>query len=295
MTSPRSFDLSVDSFESDVRAVFLPVGRLSEQICIAMIGWSEAIGPWARAATPKALPSLPNDLGHALFTFGSLVIADYDDWCRRGEAPQGWTPPIAGLILGDWFTVEGFDAEDALRVAMSLSALCPGQVSSAKDDQPSNPRSSDERRFLDAVRLEIARARPGLAKGFRRGLSLTGKAVGGEIDFVGHHYVTCYAAVNPRGRAASRVQTASAALWRLARARDAFGFAAPAIVELTAWVPPEGLPIYSEQEYRTASETVAELREQASKEELTVFSVTDVPSACRRLIEIEVSSAPVLS
>jgi len=137
--------------------------------------------------------------------------------------------------------------------------------------------------------------RPALAKGFRKSLSLTGKAAAGEIDFVGKHYVTCYAAVNPKARSASRVQTASAALWHLARARDAFGFASPAVMELTAWVPPQGLPIYSEQDYTTALEIVAELREQAGREQLAVFSVTDVDSACRRLVNIEVSDAALAS
>jgi hypothetical protein len=227
-----------------------------------------------------------------------LVVSDFEEWCARGKTPEEWVPPITGLTVGEWLLVEGFDLEDVLRVALSMSGLAVSQVASVpKDEQSStaSPRTSDERRFLDAIKSEIARSRPNLVKGFRRDLSLTGKAVGGEIDFVGHHYVTCYAAVNPRSRAVSRVQTAAAALWRLARARDAFGFATPAAIELTAWVPPEGLPIYSEQEYRAAAETVAELREQASREQLDVFAVTDVHSACRRLVDLEVDRAPMHS
>jgi hypothetical protein len=297
MTLHSAAGSSFNSFECSARPVYLPIGRLGEQICIAFVGVSPAHGAWARATTPRPLACLPNDLGQAAFAFGGLVVADYQEWCSRGKAPQDWLPPIAGLIVGDAVLAEGFDAEDALRVVCSLAALAPShETASAKDEAVStNPRSSEERRFLESVKVEISKSRPGLAQGFRRGLSLTGRAVGGEIDFVGAHYVTCYAAVNPRGKAASRVQAASAALWRLARARDAFGFATPAAIELTAWVPPEGLPIYSEHDYQVAAETVAELREQASREQLEVFSVPDVSSACRRLIDIEVSRAPVHS
>jgi hypothetical protein len=287
-------DSSLEAFECSARPVYLPIGRLGEKICIALIGSSFEQGAWARATTSRPLSCFPNDLGHAAFLFGGLVVADYQEWCARGKAPQDWSPPIAGLTVGDIVVAEGFDAEDALRVACSLAALVPAhEISTTKEEFASvNPRTGEEKRFLDLIKTEISKSRPGLVQGFRRGLSLTGKAVGGEIDFFGAHYVTCYAAVNPRGRAASRVQAASAALWRLARARDAFGFATPAAIELTAWVPPEGLPIYSEQDYRVAAETVAELREQASREQLEVFSVPDVSSACRRLVDVEVSRAP---
>jgi hypothetical protein len=287
-------DLSLEAFECSARPVYLPIGRLGEKICIALVGSSSEQGAWARATTPRPLACFPNDLGHAAFSFGSLVVADYQEWCARGKAPQDWSPPIAGLTVGDTVVAEGFDADDALRVACSLAALVPAyEVSTTEEGAVSvNPRTSEEKRFLESIKMEIGKSRPSLVQGFRKGLSLTGKAVGGEIDFVGAHYVTCYAAVNPRGKATSRVQAASAALWRLARARDAFGFATPAAIELTAWVPPEGLPIYSEQDYRVAAETVAELREQASREQLEVFAVPDVSSACRRLVDVEVSRAP---
>lgn len=293
-----NIDSDASGYETWARPVFLHVGRLCEQVCIAMLGYSDATGPWARATTSKPLTGLPNDLGQALTTFGNLVAADFQERCGRGQGPREWTPPISGLILGDWFIVDGFDVDDALRVATSMSAFAPRSSTSLDAENPASitgPRTSEESRFFEAVKLEVLRTRPKLASGFRRGLSLTGKAAGGEIDFVGNHYVTCYAAINPRGRAATRVQTAAAALWRLARTRDAFGFAAPAAIELTAWVPPTGLPIYTDQDYRIASETVAELREQASKEELTIFTVPDAPTACRRLVAIEVDQATALS
>jgi hypothetical protein len=289
--------LFFESIECSARPVYLPIGRLDERICIAFVGMSPTLGAWARATAPRPLAGLPNDLGHAVCTFGGLVAADYQAWCARGHAPEGWSPPIAGLTVGEFVLVEGFDIDDALRVACSLAGLVPSHDAVAPNQEvaPTNPRSSEEKRFLESIEVEIGKSRPGLAKGFRRSFSLTGKAIGGEIDFVGAHYVTCYAAINPRGKALGRVQVASAALWRLARARDAFGFATPALIELTAWVPPLGLPIYTEVQYRIAAETVAELREQAKREQLDVFEVPDASTACRRLLDAEVNFAPAYS
>jgi len=284
--------LLTESATGRVRPVLMPVGSVGEIVCIALLGWTDRDGHWARATTAKALNCLPGELGHALFSFGSLVAADFMHWCGRGKPADEWKAPLGGLVLGDWLDVEGFDAEDAIRISMSLSAFHPSSepAQSPTSHAITAPRTSDENRFLDEVRSEVERARPNLLKGFRKALSLTGKATSGELDFVGHRYITCYAAVNPKGRVSSRVQTASAALWRLARARDMFGFATPGVVELTAWIPPRGLPIFTAHDYQIAEETVSELQAQASKEDLRVFAVVDASSACRRLIDLEASA-----
>ena len=278
-----------DWVEAQVLPVLMPVGQLSEQICIAVMGRSDTHGFWARAVAAKPYACLPGEIGHAIFSFGSLVAADFVDWCTKGRQPEAWRPPLGGLTVGEWIDVSGFDFEDAVRVSLSLTGF--GPVGADTDGRPEGPalapRTSDESRFLEAVKTEVGRSRPSLAKGFRKTLSLTGKAVSGEIDFVGRHYVTCYAAVNPKGRTATRVQTASAALWRLARARDTFGFAAPSTFELTAWVPPQGMPIFSSSDYQVVEETIAELRAQAQREQIDVFSVVDVQMASRRLVELE--------
>ena len=207
-----------------------------------------------------------------------------------------WGPPLGGLRTGEWMELQGFDAEDAIRVSLSMSAFAAPVLEPSSDLAPGlAPRSSEENRFLETVKAEVLRTKPALAQAFRRPLSLTGKGSAGEIDFVGKHYVTCYAAVNPRGAVARRVHTASAALWRLARARDMFGFASPATVELTAWVPPPGLPIYTAHDYQLADETVAELRAQAAKEALDVHTAVDASAASQRLIDMEVLRAPAYS
>jgi hypothetical protein len=291
MMATSAHELPPDLIEATTRfmPVLMPVGQLDERLCIAIVGASPAHGFWARPVLAKPLGCLPGELGQALPSFGALVAADFVEWCTKGRKPESWQPPLKGLSTGEWTEASGYDFEDALRVCLSLCSLTAGEpVNESKARSPSlAPRTSEESRFLDAVMSEISRTRPKLSHGFKKVLSLTGKGPTGELDFVGNHYVTCYAAVNPRSRISNRVQTASAALWRLARARDAFGFATPAAVELTAWVPPSDMPIFTPNDYRIVDETVAELTAQARKEQLEVFPVVDVGSACRRLVERE--------
>jgi hypothetical protein len=270
-------------------AVLMPVGRVGERLAIAVIGVLGSGKAIARPVTPRVLSCLPRDLGHSCLTFGSLVAADFLDWCDNGASPTEWTPPLGGLVLDNWFDIESDDVGAIEQVALSLCALHPDELLSQShgDKQLAAPRSREEARFLESVRTDVIRIRPALDAGFRKAFSLTGKAVGSEVDFVGSSYATCYAAINPRGRIATRVLSASAGLWRLARAREAFGFAGPAVIELTAWVPPKDLPLFSASDYTAVDETIAELREQAKREELHVHSVSDVASASRRLISAE--------
>jgi hypothetical protein len=252
-----------------VRPVLLPVGHVGESFCIALLGVDSRQHPWGRVILERGRRGLPEQVGNASITFGKLAVGDFLYWCKAGQSPDRWSPPVNGLALGAALTDMDLDvAEDAAAVVEI-------------------PRASDEARFLDAVRTEVARLHPALGRGFGHRLSLTGRGVGGDIDFVGSHYATCYAALNPKARASVRVTNASAALWRLARLRDELGFAAPADVELTAWTPPKGQPVYTPKEYDLVDEILDELRAQAHKEQLEVFSVGDSGSASNRLLAME--------
>ena len=135
-----------------IRPVYLPVGHVAERLCIALVGVSDTHAPWARPILGRPLSSLPNDVGHACVTFGSVVAADFQEWCARGSRAEDWAPPLSGLDMGDWLVVDGLDADDVVRAAISLSFLTPRDVSTGvKRDELAAPRSSDESRFLGSV------------------------------------------------------------------------------------------------------------------------------------------------
>lgn len=281
---------------AQIRPVLMEVGHLGEQLCIAVVGWSDDRGFFASPVSKRNMACLPNELSHAVVNFGALTVADFLDWCTRGKRPADWTVPLSGLCLGQSIEVEAFCSEDLVRTSLDLTALWrEDELSVTSRRNEKLPRTREEGRFLTAVETEVRKLYPSLADGFRRPLSMKGKIPAGEIDFLGSHYATCYAAINPKARSISRVQTASAALWRLARARDAFGFAAPACFELTAWIPQRGLPIYSEKDYLLVDEIVAELDEQAGREGLNIYSSTSAVVASQRLIESETNPALIHS
>lgn len=267
------------------RLVRLNLDATGESIAIAVIGRFDSGKPFARPVTTKVLRCLPQDLGHACHTFGSVVVADY----LSTTTTNGWLPPLSGLELGPSFVVEADDENGVITAALERCALfhLPAVANIQSPIEESAPRPTEESRFVQAVRTEVIFSHPSLEQGFNRPFSLTGTRSGFSIDYIGHGYATCYAAINPKGRSPIRLRTASAALWRLARARDAFGFATPDHIELTAWVPQRGLPIYRDSEYDALDDAIAELREQAHREMLQVFTAFDVQSASSRLINEE--------
>jgi hypothetical protein len=234
-----------------MRIIYMPVGHVEEKLAIAIVGQLSDAQPFARVVTTRLLKCLPNDLGHACLNFGNIVASDFLGFITSGRSVEDWHLPLNGLTCSTPIEVEGRDLPSLTSAAVRLCALWgePVQELVEEDNQKIAPRASDEARFLEAVQQEVTRRRPKLKAGFKRLFNLAGGHASNDIDFVGSHYATCYAAINPKSRRGARVVSASAALWRLARARDAFGFAAPSTMELTAWVPPEGLPIYSSAEY----------------------------------------------
>lgn len=273
---------------ASARIVRLNLDVTGESIAIAVVGRFESGKPFARAVTTRILRCLPQELGYACHSFGALLVADY----LSSHVGQSWRPPLVGIEVGPPFTVEADDEEGVIVASLERCALFhpPAAPDVAAAINESIPRPAEENRFVHAVRVEVVHRNPSLEPGFNRPFSLTGAGSGFSIDYIGHSYATCYAAINPKGRHPVRLRTASAALWRLARARDAFGFATPECIELTAWVPAPGLPIYRESEYAALDDAIGELREQARREKLQVFTAHDIQSASNRLINEEVAA-----
>jgi hypothetical protein len=292
LMQPDFFLLEPPAHTASARLVRLNIDATGESLAIAVVGQFESGKPFARTVTTRILKCLPQELGYACHSFGTLLVADYLAARAPASAAREWLPPLSGVELGAPFSVEGDDEEGVIVAALERCALfhAPADHGVPLPVEDSMPRPADESRFVHAVRTEVVHRKPLLEQGFNRPFSLTGASSGFSIDYIGHSYATCYAAINPKGRSPVRLRTASAALWRLARARDAFGFATPDSVELTAWVPAPGLPIYKESEYAALDNAVAELREQALREELKVFTTYDIQTACSRLLSEEVTA-----
>ena len=277
------------------RLAFLRFETSGENVAIAVLGEFDSGAPFARVVTPKVLKCLPQELGVAIHSFGSLIAADYLAWALANGSTQNWVPPLGGIEIGRPFIVDAEDEEGVVLAALERCSLfhrpsTPKNAVAEDSDRP--PRPAFESRFAQSVRKEVLLQKPSLEPGFNRTFSLTNSETGFAIDYVGHAYATCYAAIDPKSKGFVRLRAPSAALWRLARARDTFGFVTPENFELTAWVPASDMPIYSERDYELVADMVGELKEQARREGLGVFPTHDSRSASRHLLRQEV---PILN
>jgi hypothetical protein len=116
---------------------------------------------------------------------------------------------------------------------------------------------------------------------------LAGGSVQNRLDYMSASYGVCYSTVNPFTSKTNLLPRAQSALWRLARARDASGFAPPKVLEIVLWTPQPGQPIFSSQHYELVDETVDELRSEAIKENLGVTTVFSPDLAGERLLSME--------
>lgn len=281
-----------DVCTGSVRFAYLRNDASEERFAIAVLGQFISGVMFARAVTPKVLKCLPQELGVAIHAFGALIVADFLSRTKAMRGLEDWTSPLGGIDLGKPFFVDA-ESEDgvvlsALEQCTLYHRLSVRQLKLELEEATRRPpRSAFESRFVQLVRKEVVERKPGLEQCFNRTFSLTKSDAGFAIDYVGHNYATCYAALDPKSRGVLRLRAPHAALWRLARARDTFGFASPEKFELTAWIPAPGVPIYTDREYALVSETISELEEQAHKEGLGVFSTYDSRDASVHLLHQE--------
>ena len=287
--------MDTTSFVSaDCRPIFLPLGQLGEKVAIAFVGVSDTGNAFASRVLTKVLRCLPSDMAHACVSFSEIVVEDYLEWCKRGKTPLSWTLPLAGLEVGSEVSVSAYTEDGLGQMSVRLASLhVEVPVERSAEQLPTVPRVKEEKIFLDQVMREVLRSKPQLKNRFHRDFNLRGKSIGNQIDFCGQNYVTCYSAINPKSHSRVRVSSAAAALWNLARVRDAFGFEMPSKIELTTWVPPKGLPTYTDSDYALVDDTVSELQEQATREQLTVFSVPNSLVAGARLVDFELATVGV--
>jgi hypothetical protein len=273
-----------------VRAVYFePIGLSGERYCIAIVGQTSAGEVIARSTVaPRVARCVIGELGANLVGFSQLVVQDFKIALHAGMALKKWRPPFDRMSLSDPREMDGNDGEQVLQAASINFALLAHEAVPAKaDEEIVAPSADDERKFRESVQGAVQTARPGLARYFGQSFSLAGGTVKNRLDYLSGSYGVCYSTINPSTPKSNLLLRAQSALWKLARARDATGFAHPKTLEIVLWTPQPGLPIFSEQQYDIIAETVAELTSEAAKETLGVTPVHSPHTAGERLLGFE--------
>ncbi len=282
-------DLSVENrlFCGVARKVLLRTTGATETFAVAVIG--ESLERQAFSANVfQRRPSFGNpELSELCYRVGELVAEDYLSFRSKNSNLLDWETPLEGVELDEVFSVEGQNRNDLVVNALRHCALFYSPPNKGNQEESVRPSKTEESIFRDLVKRGVLEKIPSLLNSFNRDFSLTASRQTSNIDFVGSFYATCFAAVNPKANRSIRMTNATSSLWRLARARDAFGFAAPQTMELTAWVPPKGLPLFTDHEYQAVEEVILELDAQARTEGLTVFSAETADDAIRRVVQNE--------
>lgn len=273
-----------------VRAVYFePIALSGERYCIAIVGQTASGEALVRSTvSPRIARCVIGELGANLVGFSQLVVQDFKVAHHAGRVFEKWRPPFDRMTLGELREVGGNDQDQMLQAASISFALLAHETAPTKADEPVvAPSADDERAFRESVQKTVQSARPGLARFFGQSFSLAGGTVKNRLDYLSASYGVCYSTINPSTPKSNLMLRAQSALWRLARARDATGFAQPKTLEIVLWTPQPGLPIFSAQQYAIVDDTVEELRTEAAKEDLGVWPVHTPGNAGDRLLELE--------
>ena len=273
-----------------VRAVYFePIALSGERYCIAIVGHTSAGEAIAcSTVSPRVARCVIGELGANLVGFSQLVVQDFKIALHAGMALKKWRPPFDRMSLSEAREMDGNDGDQILQAAsVNFAMLAHESVPAKVNEEIVAPSADDERQFRESVQLAVQTARPGLARYFGMSFSLAGGTVKNRLDYLSGSYGVCYSTINPSTPKSNLLLRAQSALWKLARARDATGFAQPKTLEIVLWTPQPGLPIFSRQQYGIVDETIKELTTEAAKEELGVLPVHSPRNAGERLLELE--------
>jgi hypothetical protein len=273
-----------------IRAVYFePIALSGERYCIAVVGRTADGETIARSTvSSRVARCVIGELGANLVGFSQLVVQDFKIALHAGIRLEKWEPPFDRMAMSETRNVDGNSVEEMLRAAtVNFAVLAHESMSAKTDEDISAPRADDERKFIGSVQAIVRKTRPGLSRYFGQTFSLAGGTVKNRLDYLSASYGACYSTINPSTSKSNLLPRAQAALWKLARARDATGFAQPKTLEVVLWTPQPDLPIFSRQQYDIVDETVDELTAEAAKEALGVKSVHSPRSAGDRLLQLE--------
>jgi hypothetical protein len=191
--------------------------------------------------------------------------------------------PLMGLHVGPPRSTEVLSVSDLLRQAALLHASL-AQIDGWDDLDEQDAPSPEEvnKRFATEVRDSVITVRPDLAKNFNRAANLLEGGLPVKFGYLSDRAVLHFSVLHPIRQAAS-VRDARARLWELSRAKEWGGLAKAALI--TA-VPRDDEITLGVKQRDALRANKTEIEREADAVHMRVYSVTSVPEATSKVLEV---------
>ena len=223
-----------------------------------------------------------NEFGSGISDALSLCIHSAETYYCNKDLSTNWTPPLEGFQVGKIRSSVADNMEDAIfRAAMYCSSF-----TASVEVEKNNPRKKGEISAPESWRKNIHKAvtsvRADYANFFERSITIRGMGVPITYGFLSADYAAQFDAVPDASRIQQGLVRAQSKLWQLDRLRDEGTLFKPRLCELLLNIP--SLTADQEQ-FLLFQDFVEELRYEAKKRDLNVFTSASASDAASHVIE----------
>mgnify|MGYP003145574420 CR=1 FL=1 len=211
----------------------------------------------------------------------SLCIKSAENFYNNKPLSTNWTPPLEGFYIGKLNSSLATNIEDALfQTAMqssSFSLSIDAMKTSPNDKSGISAPESWRKNILEAVRIQ----RADFADYFEKSITIRGAGVPITFGFLSANYAAHFDAIPETSRIQQGLVRAQSKLWQLDRLRDDGTLFKPDSCELLINIPKK---TDNESQNAQFQEFVEELRYEAARRELSVYTTESVHDAAKHLI-----------
>lgn len=221
------------------------------------------------------------EFGNRISDAVSVCLEFAEKFYSSNSLARDWTPPLQGFYLNKVNSSVASDIEEGLlRAALHCSSFYASIEAEKFSSASGRNESFTPEIWRKRIYEEVTIARADFASYFDRNVSIRGSGVSIKFGFLSDSYAAQFESVSDVGGIQQTLIRAQSKLWQLDRLRDQDSLFGPKECELVLRTP-----ISSGIHSDAMIELTEELRYEASRRELKIFSTDSAQQAAEHLIK----------
>ena len=261
-----------------------PIPSSGERITIGSIvkGEDQALIAVRLLSAAKIRSMYGQEFGKRITDALSLCVSHAEKYYASHPLSNIWEPPLEGFHLNELHTSVAEDIEDALLVAAMHSSSFSVSLETTKLSTNSKAGLSTPKNWRNEIFKAVTVIHSDFTPYFEQQIQIKGSGVPLKIGFLSQNYAAQFDALAEIKGIQHALVRAQSKLWQLDRLRDGDSLFSPEHCELLLQVP----LVTTNESTSELEDFVEELRYEASKRELGLYTSNSYKDAAQHIIEI---------
>ncbi len=258
-----------------------PIPHSDERITIGTVvkGEDQALIAAKLIPVQKLKKIYGKEFGKRIGDALELCVDAAEKFYSLNPLSSGWSPPLEGFYLGKENSTLAKSIEDGLLVSAMHSSSFSVAFEAEKASNANKPDLTAPKDWRKQIIEAVKMNRHDFDHCFQCEVSIPGSGIPFKFDFYSENYAAHFDAISENGNLQNTLVRAQSKLWQLDRLRDGDTLFKPTMCELLLETPASNIGSDEVDEF------VDELKYEASKRELGLYTSNSSTEAARHLIK----------